>query len=244
MNSMDREPQLRTALTIIPARGGSKGIPLKNMAPIGGRPLIELTIQAALDARLPGRICLTTDHAAIREFGLGLGVEAPFLRPAELAQDGSSTLSVIEHAVGWYAEREGFHPDYIVLLQPTCPFRSSHSIIFAYQQIVEQGGYSLFSVNKVSEHPCEYITRDNNGFQYVMPPPKQPGRQHFPKVYFINGAIYITQTSFLERTGTLYDNGALTYVMGRNESLDIDDPEDLAYANWLYGKNYQAREEK
>ena len=98
------------------------------------------------------------------------------------------------------------------------------------------GGDSLFGVNKVSEHPCEYITRDNNGFRYVMEPPEQPGRQNFPEVYFINGAIYITRTSFFEETGLLYDHSAQTYVMERNEPLDIDDPEDLAYANWLYSR--------
>ena len=224
------------ALTIIPARGGSKGIPLKNIAPIGDKPLIEFTIRAALDARLPGRICLTTDHPAIRGLGLDLGIEAPFLRPSELAQDKSSTISVIRHAVDWYREHEHFSPDFIVLLQPTCPFRSSQSIISAYQEITAKGSNSLISVNKVSEHPCEYITRDSKGFRYVMEPPEQPGRQNFPEVYFINGAIYITRTSFFEKSGLLYDDSALTYVMERMEALDIDEPEDLVYANWLYSR--------
>lgn len=222
------------ALTIVPARGGSKGIPMKNMAPIGGRPLIEFTFRSALKAGIPGRICLSTDHQDIREFGLSLGVEAPFLRPAELAQDNSSSLSVVRHALQWYRENENFDPEYIVLLQPTCPFRTPENIVEAFELIKQKEAESLLSVNLVAEHPCEYITRKSLGFSYVMPPPDKPGRQHFPEVYFINGAVYMTSTSFWDRTGLLYDQEALTYVMSRDQSLDIDDPEDLAYANWLY----------
>jgi len=226
------------ALTIIPARGGSKGIPLKNMAPLGGKPLIEFTLRAALDAGLPGRVCLSTDHQGIREFGLGHGIEAPFLRPAELAQDSSSSLSVIEHALDWYRREENFQPDYLVLLQPTCPFRTARNIIEAYRDITEKSGNSLFSVNAVREHPCEYIVRNDDGFAYVMTPPDKPGRQNFPEVFFINGAIYMTRVDFLSGTGRLYDEHAGTYVMAADESLDIDEPEDLAFANWLYDRKY------
>lgn len=224
------------ALILIPARGGSKGIPGKNMAPVGGIPLIEFTIRAALESGIEGRICLSTDDIDIRNFGLSFPIEAPFLRPAELAQDYSVTVPVVLHALDWYFVQERFEPDYVVLLQPTCPFRSSKSIQDAYRLIGDVGADSLISVNRVSEHPCEYITFGNGTINFVMEPPQKPGRQNYPEVFFINGAIYITKTSFILRTGKLFDEKALIYLVSQDESLDIDMPEDLEYANWLFSK--------
>ena len=227
------------ALQIIPARGGSKGIPQKNMALIGGKPLVEFTFQAALAARIPGRICLSTDDNNIRKFGLDCGVEAPFLRPSELAQDDSSTISVIQHALDWYKKKESFFPDSIILLQPTCPFRSAKNIVEAYQIFQETKANALISVNAVHDHPCEYITKNDGFFSFIMLPPIKPGRQNFPKVYFINGAIYITKTAYFTETKRLFDQSGQVYVMARHESLDIDEPFDLEFANWLYEKSLE-----
>lgn len=223
-------------MLLIPARGGSKGIPRKNIALIGGKPLIEFSITAALDARVPGRVCLTTDDEEIRKIGLRHAVEAPFLRPKELAGDDIGAIPVIEHALRWYEEEAGFHPEYIVLLQPTCPFRTARNISEAYELILEKKSDSLISVSRVSEHPCEYVMPRPGGFTYVMKPPEKPGRQNFPEVFFINGAIYITTVEYFKKTGRLFDENAILYVMKRSESLDIDTPEDLDYANWRYAK--------
>jgi CMP-N,N'-diacetyllegionaminic acid synthase len=211
------------------------------MALIGERPLIDFTIRAALGAALPGKICLTTDDAEIRKYGMNAGVEVPFLRPTELAQDGSSTLSVIEHAIQWY-ENHGFEPQHIILLQPTSPFRSSRSIREAYDMIRQSNADALISVNAVHEHPCEYIIHGDRRFSYVMKPPDKPGRQNFPHVYCINGAIYIARTAFLKKTGMLFDTSSLIYVMDRSESLDIDNPEDLEFANWIYENKLKPKE--
>jgi len=229
------------ALLIIPARGGSKGIPKKNIASIGGRSLIEFSITAALDAQVPGRVCLTTDDEEIRAIGLRHHVEAPFLRPAELSQDNSGTIPVISHALRWYEENEGFNPDHVVLLQPTCPFRSAQNIREAYELILEKKSDCLISVNEVVEHPCEYVMPETEGFCYVMPPPEKPGRQNFPEVFFINGAIYITAVEYFRKTGRLFDENAILYVMKRSESLDIDTPEDLDYANWQYARRQKEK---
>lgn len=230
------------ALIIIPARGGSKGILRKNMALIGGKPLVKFAFDAAKEANLPGRICLSTDDAEIREFGLREGAEAPFIRPAELARDESSTVSVIQHALNWYSLHENFEPEFIVLLQPTCPFRTAQNIRESYQLMLENRSTSLISVNIVHEHPCEYIALARDGFSYIMEPPTKPGRQNFPRVFFINGAIYITKTDFLKKTNMLFDTGSQAYIMDRSESLDIDSPEDLDFANWYYDKKAQAKE--
>jgi CMP-N,N'-diacetyllegionaminic acid synthase len=225
---------MQECLILIPARGGSKGIPRKNLALISGIPLIAFTIKAALEAALPGRICLSTDDEEIRSCGLQFNIEAPFVRPHELAQDDSSTISVVRHALDWYEVNADFHPTAIVLLQPTCPFRSAASISAAYHAFQNTKADSLITVNAVSEHPCEYVIKDEKDFRFVLEPPEKPGRQNFPEVFFINGAIHMTKVSFFKSTGMLFDKNAQLYEILQNESLDIDTSLDLEYANWVY----------
>lgn len=224
-------------LVLIPARGGSKGIPRKNMASLGGKPLIEYTIQSAINANLLGRICLSTDDEEIRNFGLEFSIEAPFLRPASLAMDNSETIPVILHALEWYEKNERFFPKFVVLLQPTCPFRSSDHIVNSFNQIVESNADSLISVNPVREHPCEYVLKGDMRFEYVLAPPEKPGRQNFPEIFFINGAIYISAVSLIKERRILFDRKAIIYEMELRESIDIDEPDDLEYANWLITRN-------
>ncbi len=232
--NMGRMTKSGECLVLIPARGGSKGIARKNLALLGNRPLVEFTIKSALDANLPGRICLSTDDKEIRDFALRFPIEAPFLRPSELAQDDSGTIPVIIHAFDWYEANKNFFPEFIVLLQPTCPFRSESTIRKAYNTIRHSGANSLISVNKVKDHPCEYIMRRSGGFTFVLTPPIAPGRQNFQEVFFINGAIYMAQVAYVKQTGKLFDESAQLFVNSRRESIDIDDPEDLEFANWYY----------
>lgn len=224
-------------LVLIPARGGSKGIPRKNMASLGGKPLIEYTIQSAIDANLLGKICLSTDDEEIRNFGLKFSIEAPFLRPAGLAMDNSETLPVILHALEWYEKNERFFPEFVVLLQPTCPLRNSEHIVNSFNQIVKSDADSLISVNPVREHPCEYVLQGAVRFEYILSPPVKPGRQNFPEVFFINGAIYISKVSLIKERRILFDREAILYQMGLREAIDIDDSDDLEYANWLIRRN-------
>ncbi|KJU81344.1 CMP-N-acetlyneuraminic acid synthetase [Candidatus Magnetobacterium bavaricum] len=231
---------MQTCLILIPARGGSKGIPRKNMALIGDVPLLTFTIKAAIEAALPGRICLSTDDEEMRSFGLGFSIEVPFLRPQAFARDDSSMISVIKHALDWYDINYDFHPTAIMLLQPTCPFRKASSIIAAYHMFQRKDVDSLISVNVVSEHPCEYIIRTDTGFKFVMEPPDKPGRQNFPEVFFINGAIFITKVSFFKDKERLFDKNAQLYKITQNESLDIDTPMDIEYANWVYERNFKS----
>ena len=229
-----REIEKQECLVLIPARGGSKGITRKNMALLGGKPLLEFTIKAAVEAQLPGKICLSTDDVKIREFGLSFPIEAPFLRPAELAQDHSDTISVINHTLDWYENNNSFSPEFLVLLQPTSPFRTSNNILDAYKTILTSESETLLSVNPVKEHPCEYITREGKSFRYILEPPETAGRQNFPEVYFINGAILIARISFIKKTGRLFNTTTKLFIMKQTESIDIDEPFDLEFANWLY----------
>ncbi len=230
---------MQNCLILIPARGGSKGIPRKNIALIGGIPMVSFTIKAAIEAALPGRICLSTDDEEIRSLGLKFSIEAPFIRPHVLAQDDSSTISVIQHALDWYDINSDFHPTAVVLLQPTSPFRSVSSITAAYRMFQDTGANSLISVNVVSEHPCEYIMRTDTGFRFVLEPPEKCGRQNFPEVFFINGAICIVKVSFLKNNGILFDKNSQLYEIPQHESLDIDTPMDLEHANWIYDRHFR-----
>src|SRR3990170_965342 len=119
---------MSTVLAVIPARGGSKSIPRKNIKPLGGKPLIGWTIDAALQSRMLSRVIVSTDDAEIAQAARECGAETPFLRPPELAQDDSSSISVVLHALQWLEEQEHFSPDYVLLLQPTSPFRNAHDI--------------------------------------------------------------------------------------------------------------------
>lgn len=218
-------------LAIIPARAGSKGIPNKNMHALNGIPLMKYTIQSAIKSDIIDHICLSTDSEEYRKYGLKCGIEVPFLRPSELATDSSSTVSVVDHALNWYIEYGNFNPEYILLLQPTSPFRRPESIKKALDMIKENKANSLISVNEVSAHPCEYIVPNNNSsFTYVMNPPQKAGRQNYPLVYFINGAIYLFKASYFKETKQIFDNQAALLVTENFESVDIDDMFDLVIA--------------
>ena len=223
-------------LTIIPAKGTSVGIPRKNMALLGGRPLLEFSMKTAIGAEIPGRICLSTEDKSIRDFGLQFPIECPFLRPDNLSKDDVSVIPVINHALDWYEDNEGYKPEFITLLQITNPFRGSETIRRAYEVMLSSDAKSLISVNKVQHHPCEYIVPGEEKFEFVMPRPLKTGRQNFPEVLFINATLYMTRVDFFREYGRLYDGTATLFRIGTDEAFDIDEPEDLELANWIIGK--------
>jgi len=228
-------------LTIIPAKGKSSGIPRKNMTKLGNRPLIEFTIKAAIGADIPGRMCLSTEDKSIRDFGLQFPIEAPFLRPDNLSKDDVSVIPVIKHALDWYEDNQGYKPEFIILLQATNPFRKPETIKRAYQNIVSSDATCLISVNKIQHHPCEYIVPGENKFEFVMTRPDKTGRQNFPEVLFINGAIYITRLEYFREDSKLYDETATLFHIGLDEAFDIDEPKDLELANWIISKKLEGQ---
>lgn len=221
-------------MVVIPARGGSRGIPGKNLAPIGGHPLIRFTFEAAIAADVEGRICLTTDDEEIAAYGRQFPIEVPFLRPAALATDTAATLPVVLHCLDWYKGHEHFEPDAVILLQPTTPFRAFEDVKAAWAEYRAGGRESLIAVNVVDRHPCEYIVDRRDGFEFVMALPPTPGRQAFPEVLFINGAIYITSVAMLRGAGVFFDERAILYRMDRARALDIDEPAHLEFANVVF----------
>lgn len=217
---------------IIPARGGSKGIPDKNIRPLVGQPLICYTIKAALEARLLSRVLVSTDSPHIAQIAKEYGAEVPFLRPAELAWDDTPRLPVVRHAVAYLKKTEGYRPDIIVTLQPTSPLRMAEHIDAAIEMLVCTGADAVFSVCE-AEHSPYWMRRVDADGRLV---PVLPGsetylqRQDLPVVYRINGAVYAETYETVCRDRPHADLDIRALVMERRKSIDIDEDLDLRIA--------------
>jgi CMP-N,N'-diacetyllegionaminic acid synthase len=222
-----------TLLAIIPARGGSKGIRRKNLALLDGRPLIDYAINACRESTAIDEILLSTDDDEISDAARRAGLASGYRRPAELAGDASPMIDVIEHALRWVEATRGQLPEEVILLQPTSPLRSASDIDDAVARFRESGARSLVSVHPMGEHPSECITIKNDRWEFLVPPPSGATRRqdYAGEFFFINGAIYIFEASWLLATRKLIDaRETATYVMPRERGLDIDTELDLAIA--------------
>ena len=220
---------------MIPARGGSKGIPRKSLVPLAGRPLIEYTTRAALESSELARVVLSTDDLEIAEVGRGLGVDVPFMRPASIAGDTAPMIDVAEHALAELG-RQGERYEAILLLQPTSPLRTATHIDEAVRQFRETETDAVIGVSVPSEHPYEMVTFRDEGLQPVIAGAERfSRRQDFPEFHFVNGAIYLVSASALMRERTLLPRRSIPYLMSRRDSLEIDVPFDLELAECLLG---------
>jgi N-acylneuraminate cytidylyltransferase/CMP-N,N'-diacetyllegionaminic acid synthase len=219
-------------LVIIPARGGSKGLPRKNIRQLAGKPLIAWTIEAALRSQVPSRVVLSTDDPEILNVGLQWGAEAPFLRPIELAQDQSGSVDVILHAVHWLADNENYLPEYVMFLQPTSPLRSSEDIQQAVRLIRDKQADAVVSVNPVHQHPywMKTISTDGRLVNFLSTERPYTSRQDLPPTYALNGAIYLIKRDVFLAQRSLNVENTLAYVMPSERSLDIDTPWDFHLA--------------
>lgn len=223
-----------TVIGLIPARGGSKGIHRKNLAPLAGKPLIQYTFEAALESKLLDRVILSTDDPEIAEFARGFNIEVPFSRPKSLATDTASTRSVQVHSLEWLESDEGTMPEVMVTLQPTSPFRSSTHIDEAIREFNSRHVDSVISVTPVSEHPYEVVGfSDGQMFRPVERPKEIVRRQEYPPYFFINGAIYVTRSSVLMDQDRGFGKTVYGYEMGPQDSTDIDTAFDLQLAECL-----------
>jgi len=220
-------------LAIIPARGGSKGIPGKNMNLLGGKPLLEYTVEAARESKLLSRVILSSDDHAIINLAKSIGLEVPFLRPAHLATDSSGSLEVVQHALAFFEEK-GETFDAVCLLQPTTPFRESGSIDAAIQQFVDSGYDSLVSVREVPEeyNPHWVFEADETGCLHIATGEKEliKRRQELPKAYFRDGSVYLTRTEVILKQYSLYGN-RMGYIVSKGEPyVNLDTSEDWKQA--------------
>jgi len=225
----------KKVIAIIPARGGSKGLPGKNIKLLGNKPLIAWTIEAAASVDIIDRIIVTTDCAEIAATAEKCGAEIPFLRPKELGGDDTTTAEVILHAIK--SIHENF--DIIVLLQPTSPYRSTHHIEEAFELCRAENNYSLVSVSEMDKSPQWCYWRNQSRLEPILKAGIQDGctrRQDLRKAYALNGAIYITETNCFMDKQVLIDANTVSYVMSKRSSIDIDDAIDFKMAELLLGE--------
>jgi CMP-N-acetylneuraminic acid synthetase len=233
---------LSAVLGLIPARGGSRGIPRKNIAPVGGRPLLAYTCDAALGSRRLTRVVLSTDDDEIAAVGRACGVEVPFRRPAELAQAETPSVPVVLHAVRWLREHDGWETDIVVLLQPTSPLRQARHIDEALERMEATGADTVVSVVPVPHRFSPYsIGAIQDGWLrdfWEQPVPfDRFRRQDLPVLYARNGpAVLATHTRVLLERHSLFGDRVLPYVMSEEDSVDIDTRFDLCLAEWLLAR--------
>ena len=222
-------------LAVITARGGSKAIPGKNVAQVGGKPLIAWTIEAALKAPSISRVIISTDDSEIARVSREWGGEVPFMRPPELAREDSPHVPVVLHAVEWVESHEEKHPDCVLLLQPTLPLRSKEDIENAAALLLEKRADSVVSVCPAPSHPylIKRMTADGRLEAFIETPDRYLSRQTLPLAYALNGAIYLVRRDILVVSKTFYTDRTYAYVMPPERSLDIDTPWDLYVADLL-----------
>lgn len=219
-------------LGLVPARGGSKGLPGKNIKPLHGKPLLAYAAEAARESGVVDRVVLTTDDDGIADVGRASGLEVPFLRPAWLAQDDTAMLPVITHAVDTLA-REGWVADIIVLLQPTSPLRTGAHIRRSVEMLSETGADSVVSVLELPRHLSpDYVMRLDDGRLVSFLPEGQrvTRRQDARLAYVRDGTVYTFWRRTLAEKGSLYGDDCRPLVVPAAESLTIDSPDDWAEA--------------
>jgi len=222
-------------LGLIPARGGSKGIPGKNIKPLAGKPLIAWTIEAALSSARLDRVLVSTDDPEIARVAEQYGAEAPFCRPSEFATDTATQVAVIEHALEWVRQNWRGQPEYLALLQPTSPLRTTHDIDDAIGIAYEQSANAVVSVCEASPHPhlCAGLNEDGT-LAFLAPDPKNIARkQDLPQMFCLNGAVYVVKVETLLQTRTVVPVGTYPCLMPPDRSIDIDTKFDLQIAELL-----------
>lgn len=222
-------------LAIIPARGGSKGVPRKNIKVLGHQPLIAFSISQAIESNCFSKIIVSTDDEEIAVVSKNFGAEVPFLRPAELANDKASSIAVVQHAVDFLEAQNEFY-DAICLLQPTSPFREKKIIFEAVEKFKKSNSDALISVLKVPHeyNPHWVFEEDKNGKLRIATGESEiiKRRQDLPAAYFRDGSIYLTKVETIKK-GSFYGE-SLTYILNNPELyVNIDTIDDWEKAEQL-----------
>jgi CMP-N,N'-diacetyllegionaminic acid synthase len=222
-------------LGLVVARGGSKGLPRKNVLPLGGRPLIAWTVDAARAARALTRAIVSSDDAEILLRAREAGGETPFVRPAAFATDTASSLAVALHALDWLAEHERWHADVLVLLPATAPLRRAHHIDAAVARLLADPALdAVVAVTEADYPPYWMLTEEHGRLAWLFPEGgRVDRRQDLPTAFRPNGSIYAVRTAALREQRTFYPRVTAPYVMPREESVNIDTAMDFKLAEML-----------
>ncbi|KKW42381.1 MAG: hypothetical protein UY92_C0007G0020 [Candidatus Magasanikbacteria bacterium GW2011_GWA2_56_11] len=223
----------KRVLGIITARGGSKGIPRKNIKDLAGRPLIAHTIEAAKQSAYLTRCVVSTDDPEIAAVARSWGADVPFMRPAELAGDRSTSLEVVRHALGELCQ-SGDAYDYVMILQPTSPLRTTADIDACIAKIVDTGADSVMSMMELVDFSLKKLKRLEGDL--ILPLAEEEGsassrRQSLVPLYKRNGAIYLTRVSLLEQ-GDMFGQVSRAHLMPPERSVDINEPIDFLLAEF------------
>lgn len=222
----------KNILGLIPARGGSKGLPRKNIKPLLGKPLIAWTIEQALASKYIDKVIVSTEDEEIAEVSKKYGAKVPFMRPKELATDDSPTSDVILHALNWFQKKEENY-DYVVLLESTSPLRETNDIDECVKLLIDnESAKSIVSISKLeSAHPEFNVIIDEKSnfikkidgstdFRFLR-------RQDLSNVYFFDGTIYISEAKAFFKNQTFYHNRTLAYIVPRWKSIEVDEMFDM-----------------
>lgn len=226
-------------IAIIPARGGSKGLPGKNIREFGGEPLIAHTIKAALSANGIDKVIVTTDSEEIATVAKVAGAEVPFLRPDELASDTAKAVDVYIHAVEFMEKQDNCEIEKFMVLLPTAPLRTNVHIEQALEMFYKEKPETLISMQEAETPPTWYFEKDEKeritnaglGRGTVV-----DNRQVNKTYYIPNGAIYILDHKLLKEKRTYYSDNTIAYIMSAEESVDIDTMLDFEFAEFLWRK--------
>jgi CMP-N,N'-diacetyllegionaminic acid synthase len=223
----------KKVLAIIPARGGSKGVPGKNIKLLSGKPLIAWTITEAKKSKFIDRTIVTTDDDKIIKVSKEWGAEVPFKRPEHLSQDDTPGIEPVLHAMDYFKDYE-----YIVLLQPTSPLRTVEDIDQSIRMCITNDKDSCVSFTESNSTPywMYHISSDGKLKQVIDQKNIPYQRQKAEKVYELNGAIYVCSAGLLKRSRSFIHEDTLPYIMPQERSVDIDTMEDFHFCEYLVNK--------
>ncbi|TSC76382.1 MAG: N-acylneuraminate cytidylyltransferase [Parcubacteria group bacterium Gr01-1014_33] len=229
-------------LAIIQARGGSKGIPGKNIKPLAGRPLIAWTISAAKAAKTVNRVIISTDDEEIAEVSRACGAEVPFLRPKEFATDGAKSIGLLKHALEWLAKHEHYHPDAVVQLKPTNPLRRAEHIDQCVEEFFKTPGIdSLITITKSPAHPLKTWKFENEFLAPFIPEEvfriheaaKMP-RQALPEAFVQNSCVHVIHPDTILKKNSSIGTRVKGVVMDAEDSINIDRELDFEIAELIF----------
>ena len=230
----------KTILGLIPARGGSKGLPRKNIKPLLGKPLIAWTIEQSLASKYLDRVVVSTDDKEVAEISKKYGAEVPFMRPKELAEDNAKGIDVVLHTIDWLEENDQRKQyDLLMLLQPTSPLRKSEDIDKVIELLFLKKAKEIVSVCEVDHHPLWANTLPENGCMknFIRKEIMNKNRQELPVYYRLNGAIYLAYCDYIREQKSFLGSETFAYIMPKERSIDIDDDIDFRLAKILLDKN-------
>ncbi len=224
-------------LGVITARGGSKEIPGKNIKLLGKKPLISYTIKVAKKSQHITDLIVSTDNQEIAEVARQYGAEVPFMRPKELAEDKTPHLPVMQHAIRFMEEKLGKKFDYVVILQPTSPFRTAEDIDETLEVLIKNGADSAVSLVEIesAEHPMKIKKIENDLVVSYCCMEEKEGirRQDLPIAYKRNGSVYAMRRDLIIKDNRLYGEKIVGHIVPKERSIDIDSPIDWLKAEYM-----------